>query len=154
MRSKSLQATVLFIYGGLYQLFVWRIFVRWNYGNTHDSFADHPLTNASVAIFGGLSICIFMMLLIKRVRRPIASWAFFFKGMLFGLIATVVGLQAFLLALSFYIGGLWFSLAFIDVETYGLILLGFSVPFGLLCGGLAGAAIAFFSRAPAIEKAS
>ena len=74
--------------------------------------------------------------------------------MLFGLIATVVDFQAFLLAISFYLGGLWFFLAFIDVETYGLILLSFSIPFGLVCGVLAGAAIAFFSGAPAIERTS
>lgn len=154
MRSKFLQAAVLFVYGGFYEFLVWRIFVRWDYGNTHNSFADHPLTNTSVAVFGGLSVCIFMMLMIRRVRRPIASRSFIFRGMLFGLIATVVGFQAFLLAISFYLGGLWFFLAFIDVETYGLILLSFSIPFGLVCGVLAGAAIAFFSGAPAIERTS
>ena len=154
MRSKFLQAALLFIYGGLYDLLVWRIFVHWFYRKTDPSFTNHPLTNATVAIFGGISVCVFMMFLIIRVRRPIGSLAMFFKTTWVGLIATIVSFQGFLLALSFYVGGLWFFLAFIDVETYGLVLLAFSIPFGLVCGALAGAMIAFLFKAPVIHRIS
>src|SRR6185437_11118394 len=152
MRSRFSQAALLFTYGVLYHFIAWRISVRLLYGRAGDSFANHPLTNATIATLGGISACIFMMSLIARSQRFVGPLALFARALLFGLLATVAAFQAFLLVLSFYIGGLYFFLAFIDVETYGVTLLALGVPFGLISGGLAGVAIVLLSRSRAANS--
>ena len=152
MRSRFSQTALLLTYGVLYHLLAWRISVRLIYGKSGDSFANHPLTDATVAMLGGICVCIFMMPLFARLQRFAGPRTLFVRALLLGLLATVAAFQAFLLVLSVYIGGLYFFLAFIDVETYGLVLLALGVPFGLISGGLAGVAVILLSKSRAANS--
>jgi hypothetical protein len=156
MRSKFWPVVALLVYGAFYHLLAWRVLVARLYEGPGNPFTNHPLTNTAVTVLGGISVCVFMMHLV-RMRQPESASVILSKATLRGLIATLAAFQAFLILIACYLAaysmqGSWTSfplmalLSFIDVETYGIVLLGLSIPFGLLCGAIAGAATILFLK--------
>lgn len=152
---------VLFAYGGLENLAVWRILVNWLYRDSaNTSFVNHPLTNVAITFLGGLFASVILAPLLVRVvsEKVYSSAVVFLRAALLGLLANLVALQTLLVFAAVLVA--WstnqrepgmFVLAFLDIETYGIQGLVLSVPFGLLSGVLAGAVATWIQKAQTVE---
>lgn len=147
----------LFIYGSLIHLLMFRTFVGWSFPpGTDRSVADDPLTNAAITVLGGAFVTAFMLPLLRRTwtQPSLRVLLVISKAAAFGVVATFLALQTFFVLGSFFFAlkveattvagpgdagllGL-FLLCLIEVETSGLVLEFFSIPFAPCYGAIAG----------------
>ncbi len=144
-----------FVYGGLVHLLLFRWYVSYAYAPPSDrSFVNHPATNIAAAVLPGISVSWFMLHLLDQALRTDFKRAssIVLKGGVYGILATVLSLEAFIVLCSVWIA-LWsgsgypfwvrllgIPLAFIDIQTYGMVPISESIPFAFMYGSV-GAAI-------------
>lgn len=146
-----------FSYGALVHWVLLRSFAHWGYGPGSDtSLVNHPLTQLSVAAFGG----VWVSTLFPHLRRRMAvqrkhAW-FIVRGGLCGILATILTLISVLILGSIVLGvtlnhgdrsvSLFLAvyLVMLDMFTYGLALIPYSIPFSFGYGCVAGFFVVFF----------
>jgi len=151
---------LFFIYGGLTHFLLLRAYAYWAYPAGSDrTFVDHSLTVVGITLLGGLSVTFFMLSFLRKalqIRNP-ELWPTVGKGGLFGIFATFAALEVFyVLAALFH--ALWgsqnpmgssfvgrFVLSLIAFQTYGMVVVVYSLPFAFSYGAVVGGC-AFWSR--------
>ena len=119
--------------------------------------ANHPLTHAGIALFGGLYVAWFMVRLLRRTLagEERTSSRILLRGCLYGVYATTLALQTFYLFASLYFSTkvgppslmpLTFLFIFMGVGTYGMGIILQSVPIAAGYGFLGGAFVLLFRR--------
>ena len=148
---------MLFVYGGLVHLFLFRLYVGWAYRPPADrSFVDHPLTVGTITILGGAHVALFMLRLLRQIRSRASLRVFSvaWRGAAFGVLSTGITLHVLFVSTSILLALLprrvavpdgmgflgAFILSLIGIETYGIEAMVLSLPFDL-CYGLLGGLI-------------
>jgi hypothetical protein len=151
----------LFVYGTATHLLLVRIFAHWDYASpANRDFINHPLLNAGIAMLGGISVSILLFPLLLRTiscGKP-KWWPFLARGGAYGIVATAIALQAFLILLGAYLTfqinagaspsqlpGV-FLLWMIDIEMFGCRFIAQSIPFGFVDGIVIAAATLLLNR--------
>ncbi len=149
-----------FLLGGLLHWLFYRAYRHHAYGGASDrGFIDSPLTSVTICALGGLFVMLFLRDLLRHLALPSQAGRtrFLIRAGAYGVSATLASLQTFLALATFYLvyflrgtaptspqaPGLitQFVLGFIDIETYGLDPMTYSLPFGLVFGLLVGLAM-------------
>jgi hypothetical protein len=147
-RRKALPRGLLFLYGGLTHWLFLRGFVRLEYPlGTSRAFVDDPLTNAGVAVLGGIFVAWLLMPIVNLFQegRMPAVLPSILRASGRAMLATALTLETFYIVASVFsafrlaasqgidpIGG---SISFfIEIQTYGMIALALGLPFAVMYG--------------------
>jgi hypothetical protein len=140
-----------FIYGSIMQTILLRVVAHWGYrAPANRSFINHPLTNLSFALLGGL----FVGWLGVRLHQRIQSGDTLdrFRIMLlaggYGIIATELAIEALCILTSVFLA--WHTarlssgllgasfLSLVEIQTYAVGILALTIPYSFIYGLIGG----------------
>ncbi|HEX2711985.1 MAG TPA: hypothetical protein VHM88_07155, partial [Candidatus Acidoferrales bacterium] len=146
----------LFVCGGIVHFVLWKgHFHWWGGAPPNPSFIDHPATILTVTLSGGAFLTFFLWALVREAlqRESVRFLQFVLKGCLYGVISMGSALEAFyvsaavVLTLRHHPGEMalsgvnGFIQSMIVLQTYGLVVIVYSIPVAAVSGGLAAAGI-------------
>lgn len=159
--QRTLVVTVLFTFGAVVHLTLFRAYARWRPARTTDrSIVDHPAANLAFALIGGIAVAWVMLRLVSQIRHLCVAHALqraLLRGGLLGILATAATIYAFsvLLTVAVNVGFpaeyIWRAVRELPALLMALAVLSLpviiaSIPFDFVYGAICAGFILYLQR--------